>query len=91
MALTHKGRIGLGGGVELLHGLFVHTGSAASESFVVDGVVIGYGINHNSSSESKEAPGVSVSSSTSGYKITLTFRYNAPVAAGTYWMLIKHG
>lgn len=91
MAVTPSGRIGLGGGVELIHGTFTHTGAASEETLVVDGVCTGAGVLHNSSTEDIQTSGVSISSSTSGYKTTLTFNYNAGVAAGRFWILVMHG
>ncbi len=91
MALTHKGRVAMGGGLELHHGTFVHTGAAASESLVVTGVVIHASILHNSSSEDVDVAGVNISTSTSGYKNTITLAYNAGAAAGRYMLIVAHG
>ncbi len=91
MAVTPRPRIGIAGNLSVLLGTFTHTGAAAEETLVVDGVPYGAMVITDSSSEVVQANPCVISTSLSGFKNTITFHYQSGVAAGKFIVFLGHG
>ena len=92
MALSNIRKVGLGGGVEMIHGQYAHTVATASESLVVDGEVVALLVNpQNSAGSQGDVNPNAYSTSVSGGLRTVTFLQNAGISAGTFSIFIRKG